>query len=126
VIRQAKKPGFNLPLHLREKVLPILTSRTVIFFFIMCLLAVLLYAAGTTQGFIDTTQFALLRLSFVLGIFLAATSICGLFLDLGRFMRFKKLRYILRSGGYLFLTFFGIFTVLMAMFIFAISDGNIF
>lgn len=116
----------NFPLHLREKILPILTSRTVIFFFVMCLLTVLLYAAGTAQGFVDSTQFALLRLGFVLGIFLAVTAICGFLIDLGRFLRLKKIRYILRAGGYLLLVLFGAFTVLAAMFIFAISEGNIF
>ena len=112
-------------MYLKEKVLPILASRAVIFFFIMCLLTIFLYAAGTAQGFIDSTQFALIRLYVVLGIFLTVTSGCGMFLNLGRLFSYKKIRYLARAGGYIVLVIFGTLTVLAAMFILAISEGNI-
>ncbi|MCL2374411.1 MAG: hypothetical protein FWC65_04130 [Treponema sp.] len=115
----------SFPLYLKEKILPILASRTVIFFFGMCLLTIFLYAAGTAQGFIDSTQFMLIRLYVVLGIFLAATSACGMFLDFGRLFRQKKIRYLFRAGGYMILMLFGAVTVLAAMFILALSEGNI-
>jgi len=102
-----------------------MTSRAVIFFFVMCLLTIFLYAAGTAQGFIDSTQFALIRLYVVLGVFLTVTSGCGMFLDFGRLFKEKKIRYLFRAGGYIVLVLFGAATVLTAMFILAISEGNI-
>jgi len=118
----------NFPLYLKsikEKILPILANRTVFFFFGMCLLTIFLYAAGTVQGFVDSTQFALLRLYVVLGIFLTVTSGCGMFLNFGRLFSQKKLRYLFRAIGYIALVVFGTLTVLVAMFIIAMSEGNI-
>ena len=109
----------------KEKLLPILVSRTVLFFFIMCLFTVFLYVAGTVQGFVDSTQFGLLRLYIVLGLFLAAVSACGMFLDLGRLFKQKKMRYLPRAAGYLLLTLFALATVLATLFIITISDGNV-
>jgi len=102
-----------------------LANRTVFFFFGMCLLTIFLYAAGTVQGFVDATQFALLRLYVVLGIFLTATSGCAMFLSFGRLFTQKKARYLFRAGGYIILVVFGTGTVLVAMFILAMSEGNI-
>ena len=91
----------------------------------MCLLTIFLYAAGTAQGFTDSTQFALLRLYIVLGIFLTVTSSCGMFLDFGRLFKLRKIRYLLRASRYIVLMIFAVGTVLVAMFILAISEGNI-
>jgi len=102
-----------------------LASRTVIFFFVMCILTIFLYAAGTVQGFVDSTQFALLRLYVVLGIFLTASSGYGMLIDFGRLFRFRKIRYLLRAGGYMLLVIFGSVTVLAALFIITMSEGNI-
>ena len=112
-------------MQLKEKLLPILASRTVIFFFVMCLLTLFLYIAGTVQGFIDSTQFALIRLYIILGIFLTAASACGMFLDLGRLFRQKRIRYLFRAAGYIILMVFGVLTVLAALFIIAMSEGNL-
>jgi len=105
----------------KERLLPILINRTALFFFIMSVLTLFLYAAGTVQGFTDATQFTLLALYSVLGIFLTITAISGIILDLGRFVSAKKGRYFLRAGGYLFLVIFGIVTVLAVMAILALS-----
>ena len=114
----------GFPGHLKEKLLPILVSRTAIFFFIMCLLTLFLYAVGTVQGFIDTTQLALLRLYAILGTFLVSSSICGLILDFRRFLRAKRARYLVRAAGYFLLVLFGICTVLAVLFIVTLSGGN--
>ena len=108
----------------REKLLPILVNRTVIFFFLMCLLALFLYLAGTFQEFIDTTQITLLKVYSTLGIFLTATSISGLIIGLGRMITTKKAGYLLRASGYLALALFGTVTVLIAIAIISISGGN--
>jgi len=108
----------------KEKILPILINRAVLFLLIMCLLILFLYFAGTIQDFMDSTQFLLLNLYYVLGIFLTLTSFGGVILDLGRFLKAKKLRYLLRAGGYLSLVIFGTITVFFITAIIAISGGN--
>jgi len=108
----------------KERLLPILINRTVLFFFVMSVLTLFLYAAGTVQEFTDATQFALLALYSVLGIFLIVTSISGIVLDLTRFIASKKSRYVFRAGGYLFLVVFGVVTVMAVMAIFALSGGE--
>ena len=108
----------------KEKLLYILVNRTVIFLFVMCLLTLSLYAAGTIQGFIDSTQLFLLKLYEGLGIFLMVTSFCGIVLDIERCFKVKKKRYLLRAGGYLLLVIFSIVTVLAVMAIIALSRGS--
>jgi len=108
----------------KDKLLYILVNRTVIFFFIMCLLTLSLYAAGTHQGFVDSTQLFLLRLYENLAIFLMVTSFCGIVLDIQRGTRTKRKRYFFRAGGYLILVVFSIFTVLLVMAIAALSIGR--
>jgi len=114
----------NFPRNFREKLLPILVSRTVIFFLVLCLLTLFLYAAGTVQGFIDSTQLALLSVYVILGIFLTITSIGGVVINLGRFFRNRRARYLFRAGGYMFLIIFGAATVLGIMFIISVASGN--
>jgi len=114
----------EFPGYLKEKLLPILVNRSVLFFFLMCLLTLFLYAVGTVQNFIDSTQLSLLRLYVVLGIFLTAVSIFGVVLDIGRLYKHKKSRYLLRAGGYMFLVIFGVVTVLVVMVIITLSGGN--
>jgi hypothetical protein len=107
-----------------ENPLPLLISRTVIFFSVMCLLTLSVYAAGVSQGFMDSTQLALLRLSTVLGIFLAVSSIFGIAVDLVRFFMYRNPRYFLGAGIYLLFVLFGIITLLIAMSIITLSNGN--
>jgi uncharacterized membrane protein SpoIIM required for sporulation len=108
----------------KERLFSILISRMVIFFFLMCLLTLFLYAAGTVQNFIDTTQLSLLRLYSIFGIFLAVSSGFGFALDLHRFVKTKKIRYLSRAGGYMLLLIFGATTVLTVISIIAVSSGN--
>ena len=108
----------------KERLLPILINRTAIFFFLMCLLTIFIYAAGTIQGFIDSTQLALLRLYLVLGFFLSSSSLFGIFLEIIRVIRLKMTRYLFRALGYLILLAFGVATVLAVLFIIALSEGT--
>jgi hypothetical protein len=108
----------------RDRLIPLIVSRTVVFFFIMCLLTLFLYAAGTVQDFIDSTQLALLNLYSVLGIILTIASIFGVIMDLFRFIKAKKGRYLLRAGWYLLLAAFGAATVFAVSAIVAVSGGT--
>jgi hypothetical protein len=120
---QARKKRLDSRLF-KEKLLFILVNRTVILFFIICLLTLFLYAIGTIQDFIDSTQLFLLKLYETFGIFLFVTSLFGMVLDLGRLIKMKKIRYLLRSGGYLLLVIFSVVTVLAVMTIITLSGGS--
>ena len=108
----------------KEKLFPVLISRAVILFFMMCLLTLFLYLAGTIQGFVDSTQLFLLRLYTVFGIFLSVISVVGMVLNLYRLIGTKKLRYLLRAVVYMLLVIFGVSTVLVIMFIITVSIGT--
>ena len=123
-ISASKGKGMDHLSNQKEKLLPILVSRTVIFFFLMCIITIFLYLAGTIQGFIDSTQLFLLRLYTVLGIFLSVVSIVGMILNLQRLFRTKKTRYLLRAGVYILMVLFGAATVLAVMFIITVSEGT--
>ena len=90
----------------------------------MCLLILILYAAGTIQEFIDSTQLSLLRLYVFLGISLVISSIYSTILNLGQLIETKQVHYLFRACGYVFLVVFGVATVLVVMFIIIISEGN--
>ena len=111
-------------LYLKEKLLPTLVNRTVIFFFLMCLFTLFLYFAGTIQGFVDSTQLGLLKVAVVLGIFLTVTSVYSMIFVLMRLFKLKKVRYLLRAGVYMLVAIFGAATVLAALFITTVSGGN--
>ena len=108
---------------IKEKLLYILVNRAVVFVFFMSLLTIFLYMIGTSQGFVDSTQLNLLKLYNVLAIFLVTTSICGIVLNIIRFLPQKKVKYILRAGCYLLLVLFGTVTVLIAQFVLTLSAG---
>ena len=110
---------------LKEKILPILINRTAIFFFVICIFILFLYAAGTVQGFVDSTQISLLSFYMVSGISLAFASLAGMLINIGIVIKIRKTRYILRATAYFFLIVFALVTVLAVMAIIAISEGNI-
>ena len=103
----------------------IIVNRIALFFFIMCFLTVFLYALGTVQGFMDTTQFILLELTVILGVLLTVSSLFGIVLDLTFFLSNRKKRYL----GSIFLHgFWGIFggsMALIAFFFIIVSGGNV-
>ena len=114
----------NLTGFSREKLFAILISRIVIFFFVMCLLTLFLYAAGTAQNFIDSTQFFLLNLYSFLGVMLTASSACGAIMDLRRFIRSKKVHHLFWAFGYLLLAILGVASFLFITAILAISGAK--
>lgn len=109
---------------LKEKLLHILINRSVIFFFMICLITLILYAAGTAQGFIDVTQLSILSFYVIPGIFLIVTSVAGMILSLKRLTKTGKFRYFLRALVYLFLAVFGTISVLAVKFIVTLTTGN--
>ena len=110
--------------NLKEKLLPIIVSRIVIFFLLMSLLTLFLYAAGTGQGFTDTTQLALLKLYTVFGILLIVSSGYGIIVSIGRYIRFKRIKYFIATGTYLLFVILGGGTVVAALAIITLVSGN--
>ena len=120
----ARKEGMIFSRFSNEKLPHMLVNRTVIFLFLICLLTLFLYTAGTVQTFMDSTQLFLLGLYEVLGLLLLLGSAWGITFDLYRFYKDRKRRYLIRAGGYLLLVIFSIVTVLMVMAISAFSSGS--
>lgn len=110
--------------HLKGKFFTILFNRISIFFFLLCLLSVFLYFLGTYQGFMDTTQVLLLRMTFVFGILLAVSSVFGFFVDLSFLIRKKKIRYLFSILLYFTLAGIGGSVAISAFFIIVVSAGN--
>jgi hypothetical protein len=113
------------PEYLDNKLFPLLVSRAVFFFLVMCLLTVFLYVVGTAQGFMDDTQLFLLRLGVALGILLALGALYGMVLDLLLFSRRKQPGRILGAGVYALLGILGGIIAASALFIISTAGGNI-
>jgi hypothetical protein len=65
----------------RKPLIFLLVKRGVSFFFLMDILTVFLYAAGTAQEFTDPTQVLLLRLSVLFGLLLGCGALYGIILN---------------------------------------------
>ena len=109
----------------KEKIFPLIVHRTVIFLFVLCLLTLLLYLAGTVQSFLDTTQSMLLSIYITLGIFLAVISIFGALLGIRRFFLHRKARELVQSGVYTLVSLFAVATITLASLIIVASKGNV-
>ena len=105
----------------QRPLLVILIRRAVCFFLCICALAMLLYVVGNFQGFMDSTQAILLRISTAMGIFLVLCCIYGILLDV--WMLFHK--EFVYAGGiplYLVLGVFGAVMAAVAQFILVIGN----
>ena len=90
----------------------------------MCLLAAFLYVLGTNQGFMDTTQLLLLRMTVISGILLVVSSVFGFFIDLAYLFGKKKIRYLASVFFYCISGIIGGCAALSAFFIIVVSTGN--
>jgi hypothetical protein len=122
---EGKDKGLKIPKLQDDQLFPILVNRTVLFFLVMCLINLFLYVIGTVQGFMNATQFFLLRLGVVLSILLALSALYGLGLDLFLFFREKKVHFICGAGIYAFLGILGAVIAAAAGFIISVSGGNV-
>ncbi|MDR1302535.1 MAG: hypothetical protein LBK43_08725 [Treponema sp.] len=107
----------------RKPIILMLVQRTVLFFFGLCLLSLFLYGIGTNQGFMEKTQFMLLHITVMVGLFIGVGSLYGIGLDLWLVFR-KKYRYISGLVGFLCLGSFGIIIAALGSFIMVLTEGN--
>jgi hypothetical protein len=96
-----------------------------LFFFGLCLFSLFLYAAGTRQGFTDTTQLLLLRLSRYLSLALSVCSAWGILRCMFPKFRPPRFRWVLNIGAGILLCAFGVAVNLLTSFIIAASEGNL-
>jgi hypothetical protein len=117
----------------RNRFLSVLVNRGVFFLFLMCLLVFFLYAIGTAQGFMDSTQLLLLKLESVLDVSLAAGALGHAVMDLIRFLRKapvslrgrdKRIGNLLGALGFFVLGIAGILAALATLFVITVSGGN--
>ena len=78
---------------------------------------------GTVQGFMDDTQFILLKLAVAFGILLLVSSFLGVILDLAFFLSNRKLRYLWGFLLHILFGFFGGSVAAAASFINIVSGG---
>ncbi|MDR1956792.1 MAG: hypothetical protein LBQ30_08070 [Treponema sp.] len=105
----------------------ILVKRAVLFFGGICLLSLFLYGIGTNQGFMERTQYMLLRITVMVGLFVGVGSLYGIIVDIWLLFykkEQKKDRYISGMGGYLCLGGFGVAIAGLASFILVLTQGN--
>jgi hypothetical protein len=82
----------------------LLVKRGTLFLALICALAVFLYAVGTMQGFMDSTQLFLLRLASFCALFLIPLCILGAAMDIpAAFRRPAALRYLGGAFAYILL-----------------------
>ncbi len=109
----------------KEKSLVILLlNRTVVFLLCMTLLAVFLYAIGTVQGFMDATQFFLLRLISVLGFVFGISALYALLLDLFMLAKTRSLHFLGGALAYFLLFGLGGGLSMFSSFILAAAAGS--
>jgi hypothetical protein len=97
----------------------------IVFFLASLMVLVLfLYGIGIKQVFMDLTLLLLLRFVMILGILLAASALCGVFLQLWLAFHRKKYRFFGGACAYLVLALAGIGLALLGGFITVISGGN--
>jgi hypothetical protein len=109
---------------LKAKFFAVITARVTVFFLLMGILTGFLYAIGTAQGFMDSTQLLLLRLTVWWGALLAVSSFYGLILKIIVFTRNKELRGLGGVPVYLVLGIIGIAGSCAALFIIIAAAGN--
>jgi hypothetical protein len=116
LLPQKKTSGF--------KFAAITAVRVTVFFLFMAILTIFLYAIGTAQDFMDSTQLMLLRLTVLWGALLATASFYGFVLDIIVFIRQRKFRSLGGVLVYLFLGTIGLAVLAGALFIITAAAGN--
>ena len=103
----------------------LLVKRTVLFLLAVCVLLLFVYAIGTAQDFLDSTQISVLRVISVVGLLLAVGSVYGFIIDTGFAAIAGSPRYILGSLSYLALALAGFGAAVFSIFLLATITGNV-
>ena len=120
---KSKAVSINTDIFKKPQFPVIIMHRITVFFFLMCLLAILLYVLGTAQVFMDDTQYMLLKIAEIVGMLLSASSFVGIILDVLWYLSQKKIRYLGAIFLHVVSGFFGVAVVLTASFIIIVSGG---
>lgn len=74
-----------------KPLIALLVQRAVLFLLILCAFSLFLYAAGTAQDFLESSQLFLLRLAYLSALLLGISALYGLALSLFFARRRRKL-----------------------------------
>jgi hypothetical protein len=112
-----------------KPIITLLVKRTVSFFFAICILSFFLYGIGTVQGFMDTTQSNLLRLSVIFGLFIGIGALYGVILDCVLLIHWANSARDTRAyaggiGVYIIVGLLGFAMAAVAAFILVVVEGN--
>lgn len=108
-----------------KPLIALLVKRAVLFMFVSCALALFLYAVGTAQDFLESTQLLLLRLSYLLALMLAIGALYGLLLDLFFAFRLRRKAFLLGVLSYALLAAIAVLVALFSGGILVAVVGNI-
>jgi len=108
-----------------KPLLVLLVKRAVLFLTVMSALSVFLYAVGTAQDFLESTQSGLIRLSALFGLLLAVASSYGFLLDVSYALFLRRRRLLWGALAYLFSAAFGFTVALAANGILVLTAGNL-
>ncbi|MDR2419584.1 MAG: hypothetical protein LBD79_11115 [Treponema sp.] len=113
----------------KKPIIALLVKRTVSFFFAICILSFFLYGIGIVQGFMDTTQSNLLRLSVIFGLFLGVGALYGIVLDCVLLVQGTNSAHGIKHyagdiGAYIVVGLFGFALAAVAAFILVVAEGN--
>jgi len=109
----------------RKPLIVLLVKRTVLFLSVVCALIIFLYAIGTVQEFLDSTQIGLLRAASSLGLLVAAGAAYGCVLDVWAAVALRNRRFLLGSGAYLLTAALGLAAAAFASGLLAVIAGNL-
>ena len=109
----------------RKPLILLLVKRAVFFLMVMCALSFFLYGIGTSQDFLESTQFGLLRLSSVLGLLLAVGSGYGVVIDVFYTFASRSKIFIWGAVAYACSALLGAVVALLANGILVVVSGNI-
>ncbi|GAB1482776.1 hypothetical protein MASR2M78_15920 [Treponema sp.] len=102
----------------------LLVKRSVFFIFALNFLSLFLYAIGTAQGFLDSNQIILLRVSSALGLLEGIAAFYGFIFSLFITLYRHKYNYLVGTLVYFFLAILGFFIAALISFILVALSGN--
>jgi hypothetical protein len=108
-----------------KPLIALLVKRAVLFMFGSCALSLFLYAVGTAQEFLESTQLLLLRLSYLSALLLAIGAVYGLLLDLFFAYRLRRRTFLWGVLAYAGLASFAVLVVLLSGGILVAVVGNL-
>ncbi|HCM26160.1 MAG: hypothetical protein A2Z99_11855 [Treponema sp. GWB1_62_6] len=108
----------------RKPLIVLLVKRTAVFLLAVCALLVFIYAIGTAQDFLDSTQSFIIRGLSAIGLLLAVGSAYGFAIDIWIAVASRATRHLFGALSYLVLVFIGLGAAAFSAFLLSAIAGN--